>query len=534
MGLFPGSDHETPEKRWSRRCLSRFFHRLSEAERFLMTDASHDRRVISVQRPLPVVDHAPTGTVRRKRLGDFPGVAKVHLQVAKRLSSPLLMGPPICDELIALVQHLFTEEEAALVRHLRGWPGRTAADLARAERCVHERIQACLHQLAVVKRAISSQGAAGKEKYCLLPIMPGIFEMVLIGSSPDTISPWHRRFAELFEALYETGYARQYQLGRTRPTPFVRVLPIGRTIEAHPMALPSDRLEVVLDRYKTFGIGQCQCRLTTTVAGRGCGKPLGNCAVMGEWAERGIAGGLAGTGLPRGAVGHQTRSGSARLGDLDDEHRIGSRADLVFLLRLLLPCDADGHRVPGAGGDGARAFPAAPGRGPLHGLQQVRRAVSDASPGDRRRAENAAAPGSTVHRLRPVRGRLPTPRRNGHATGAPLRTALPQLVLAALPRRPRHGPRRLASLAQPLGSDGSRTGQRFSKHPRRKRTATHDASVRCRSPPSLFGGSRDFALRPELPYLYCSSLSQRSHGAGGGENRKTGKRTVCGPPTVWC
>ena len=288
MGLDPNSDQEN---RWSRRCLSQCFHSLSGAERSLMTDASHDRRVISVQRPLPVVDHAPTGTVRRKRLGDFPGVAKVHLQVAKRLSSPLLMGPPICDELIALVQHLYTEEEAALVRHLRGWPGRTADDLARAERCARERIQACLHQLAVVKRAISSQGAAGKEKYCLLPIMPGIFEMVLIGSSPDTISPWHRRFAELFEALYETGYARQYQLGRTRPAPFVRVLPIGRTIEAHPMALPSDRLEVVLDRYKTFGIGQCQCRLTTTVAGRGCGKPLGNCAVMGEWAERGIAGG---------------------------------------------------------------------------------------------------------------------------------------------------------------------------------------------------------------------------------------------------
>jgi Pyruvate/2-oxoacid:ferredoxin oxidoreductase delta subunit len=121
-----------------------------------------------------------------------------------------------------------------------------------------------------------------------MPIMPGIFEMVLIGVSPETMSPWHRRFAELFEALYETGYMVDYQQGQTQPSPFVRVLSVGRTIEAHPMALPSDRLEVVLDRFDTFGIGQCQCRMTMQVAGQGCGKPLGNCTVMGQWAEQGI------------------------------------------------------------------------------------------------------------------------------------------------------------------------------------------------------------------------------------------------------
>ena len=79
-----------------------------------------------------------------------------------------------------------------------------------------------------------------------------------------------------------------YQRGQTRPSPVVRVLPVGRTIEAHPMALPSDQLEVVLDRFEVFGVGQCQCRTTMQVAGHGCGKPLGNCTVMGQWAEPGI------------------------------------------------------------------------------------------------------------------------------------------------------------------------------------------------------------------------------------------------------
>ena len=176
---------------------------------------------------------------------------QVYLDVARKLSSPLLMGPPICDELVAFVRHLFTEEEAGVVRHLGTFAGMTAAadrqggaPAARTDRA---------------DPPSTGRGQAGdrcqragrrQEKYRLMPIMPGIFEMVLIGESPESMSDWHRRFAELFEALYETGYAVDYQQGRKRPSPFVRVLSVGRAIEAHPMALPSDHLEVVLDRYR--------------------------------------------------------------------------------------------------------------------------------------------------------------------------------------------------------------------------------------------------------------------------------------------
>ena len=72
----------------------------------------------------------------------------------------------------------------------------------------------------------------------------------------------------------------------------VRYLPVGKAIEAHPMALPTDKLEVVLDQFEVFGVGQCQCRMAMQVLGQGCGKPLGNCMVMGQWAERGIEEGV--------------------------------------------------------------------------------------------------------------------------------------------------------------------------------------------------------------------------------------------------
>ena len=113
--------------------------------------------------------------------------------------------------------------------------------------------------------------------------------MVLIRPSLDTLTDWHRRFAELFETLYATGYVQDY---RGLTTPLVRFLPVGKAIEAHPMALPSDQLEVVLDQFEDFAVGQCQCRIAMDAVGRGCGKPKGNCAAMGRWARKSVEKGI--------------------------------------------------------------------------------------------------------------------------------------------------------------------------------------------------------------------------------------------------
>jgi Na+-translocating ferredoxin:NAD+ oxidoreductase subunit B len=244
------------------------------------------RRVIQVNQQVAAAAEPRLRNVRPTRLSDYPGVAQVYLDMAQRLSSPLMMGPPICDELIAFVCHLFTEEEAGAARHLGMFRGRSAEQVARAEHRPLDQVAPVLDHLAFEKRAISCSGDGEKRRYRLMAIMPGIFEMVLISQSPETITDWHRRFAELFEALYETGYMADF--ANPRATPFVRVFPVGQAIAAHPMALPTDKLEIVLDRFEVFGVGQCQCRTTQQVVGRGCGKPVGNCMVMGQWAERGV------------------------------------------------------------------------------------------------------------------------------------------------------------------------------------------------------------------------------------------------------
>ena len=58
-----------------------------------------------------------------------------------------------------------------------------------------------------------------------------------------------------------------------------------------PTAMPSSAFEEVAERFKTFAVGQCQCRLAMNALGKGCGRALGNCTLMGTWAEGAIKGG---------------------------------------------------------------------------------------------------------------------------------------------------------------------------------------------------------------------------------------------------
>ncbi|WP_287152697.1 4Fe-4S dicluster domain-containing protein [Candidatus Solincola tengchongensis] len=213
--------------------------------------------------------------------GDYPRVSGPHMDLVRTYSSPALLGPRVCDELVALVEHMYTEEEAEVARHLRPWRPRTAAYLARASGKPLAEVRKILHRLAHEKYVLFSFGKGEKERFGLLPILPGTFEHVLVRKSPEEVTDWHRRFAELFEALFRTGFTTAYS---RRPVHAVRYLPVQEAVEAVPMALPSDRLEVIMADYRDFAVGVCQCRLTKRTLGQDCGRPLETCMVMGDFA----------------------------------------------------------------------------------------------------------------------------------------------------------------------------------------------------------------------------------------------------------
>jgi Pyruvate/2-oxoacid:ferredoxin oxidoreductase delta subunit len=222
-------------------------------------------------------------SVQARKLSDYPGVSRAHLEAATLLSNPLLFGPPICDELIALVEHMCSEEEAAILAHITLPRGRTAAAVAAAVHRPLEEVAPVLEHLAHEKHVLLTSGSGSTKRYHLMPIVPGIFEAVLVRTSTETLTDWHRRFAELFEALYDTGFVTDYL---HHPVPVVRYVPVQQTIHNNALALPSDKLEAVLDRYTSFGVGLCQCRLTTEITGSGCGKSLEVCVGFGPLVEK--------------------------------------------------------------------------------------------------------------------------------------------------------------------------------------------------------------------------------------------------------
>lgn len=248
-------------------------------------------RMIQVQNGIIGPREPRQKTVKGKKAGDYPDVAKVYLQVAELYADEKMVGGvPICDESIALIQHLFTEEEASVMSHFKPGKPQTAKSLAQAEHRPVEEINKILHSIAEEKRIILSIGAGEAAVYMAIPILPGILEFVLVRQSLDSLTDWHRRFCELFKNLYERGFIGGQQV--TTP-PAIKYIPMGQVIQSNPMAFPSDKLEELYSRYQSFAVTLCPCRISEKVVGRGCGKPLEVCLTLGPLAEMTIRSGRA-------------------------------------------------------------------------------------------------------------------------------------------------------------------------------------------------------------------------------------------------
>ncbi len=143
--------------------------------------------------------------------------------------------------------------------------------------------------LADEKRIILASKKSDNRKYFLQPLIPGAWETILVRTSLDTLTDWHKKFVELFLPLYETGFTT-LNVGK-RP-PGIRYLPVGQSLEYNPMALPSDQLGEIFDQYQDFAVGLCQCRMGAQIIGQYCGRPMENCVTMGPLAVRESEAGL--------------------------------------------------------------------------------------------------------------------------------------------------------------------------------------------------------------------------------------------------
>jgi len=197
-----------------------------------------------------------------------------QIELARIFTSVRLFGPPMSDRLITLVAHLFTSEEASVAKYLPLYYTRPIKTIARKARQDTDKIKPLLEDMA--NRRIIYKGEKG---YSLLPLIPGMFEYMLMNGA-DT--PWHRRYAELVNDLFSTGYVRQYS---GRPVPAIRNIPVQSVIEGSSRVVDSDLMYEMIDCHNEFAVlNVCQCRQARFFTGHECKRsiPQDGCLTFGS------------------------------------------------------------------------------------------------------------------------------------------------------------------------------------------------------------------------------------------------------------
>lgn len=201
-----------------------------------------------------------------------------QIDLAKVFSSVRLLGPPMGEKLVRLIAHLFSPAEAEVARHLPLYIPKTLAKIAKKAGRRPEEIRQLLEAMRE-RRVI----VGGRRGYFLIPLIPGIFEYMLM-TGVDT--EWHRTYARLMVDLISTRYFRRYN---KRPIPLARNIPVERAVDGQSRVLDADRVSEMIDRHDSFAVLHvCQCRQSHRFVGHECRRssPEDGCLIFGAFADR--------------------------------------------------------------------------------------------------------------------------------------------------------------------------------------------------------------------------------------------------------
>ncbi len=237
---------------------------------------------------LPAPAEAKWKPADPKNLRRWNGVSPAHIKVAENYSSPLVIGPRMCDELVELIQHLYSETEAEVVQYLTPWSSKTPAKIAKQTGRPVSEVQAILDGIMDFQNSLLTfKSDTGSTRYNIFWFLPGTFDAVLIKPDESYFTDWHREFCRRWEKLYNTGALFEYFIDK--PIDLIRFIPTYPSIESNPSALPSDKLPMVFERYDMFAMTLCQCRTVAKFEGFYCGRPHFTCLSMGNSAKAAIA-----------------------------------------------------------------------------------------------------------------------------------------------------------------------------------------------------------------------------------------------------
>jgi ferredoxin len=190
-----------------------------------------------------------------------------------------------CKELFAMVEELFTPEEAELAAKLPPSPI-PAETFAREIAGDPKEVESLLENMAN-KGLVFTQERSGVRFYNLMALVVGILEMQFMGGE---VSDRARKIAHLFE-----DYGNAFmQLAAAAPTPIptgaavsppARVVTVEKEIPGGTEIHPYDKVSECIAKYDYISVGTCYCRHQGELLGRPCDKPKDVCMSFGPWAR---------------------------------------------------------------------------------------------------------------------------------------------------------------------------------------------------------------------------------------------------------
>lgn len=174
---------------------------------------------------------------------------------------------------IEIFKRLMSEDEAGIASHLTGQP-ENIQSLSQRVGMDPEKLTPILDSLAI--RGVIFKVVVGPEPlYCLVSVVPGIWEFQV-----------HRRDPELVKLFENYFYEKLGTAIHSNELPWMRVIPIKESIDANTRILTYEEVEKLIDASPTICLTDCVCRTHHHEIGHGCSYPLEDmCMFLTPWAE---------------------------------------------------------------------------------------------------------------------------------------------------------------------------------------------------------------------------------------------------------
>jgi Pyruvate/2-oxoacid:ferredoxin oxidoreductase delta subunit len=210
----------------------------------------------------------------------------------------LTLGPvytPKHEKIYELLKIFWNEEEIKILAHFDG------ADKYHSLRELEKRTGIPRDEIKRILERPLQMGTISKpaSKYSLIPILPGIFEKYFIARADSEENM--KKAAKIYRFLFKEFAPQLFRENKFKL--FRPLLPldaqenliaINETFELESQVLPYEIVNNLLDRYDTFSVVPCQCRLIGEITGEPCSKASSElgCFLAGSVASAGIEAGL--------------------------------------------------------------------------------------------------------------------------------------------------------------------------------------------------------------------------------------------------